>query len=173
MDDSFYDIVLRSLRQITRAIDIYSRELAKKYKLTGPQLVCLRCIAQIKPTTTKELSLRVVLSQATVTRILDRLEDRGLVERQRSPKDKRKVTVRITEAGEELLSVAPIPLQQKLAKRLSSLGEAEQIRISGVLKQVVEMMEAGDLDASPMLAAGPVDASPSEVVDFLESDASD
>lgn len=162
--------ILRSLRRITRAIDLHSRQLAKEYKLTAPQLICLRFLASNGTTMPSTLAKEVSLSQATVTGILDRLETRGLVTRQRDTADKRRVIVGLTRAAWELVRSAPLPLQQRFSARLQNLPVSEQERIVAVLEEIVEMMEAEDIDASPLLAAGPVAAEPGEVSDFLEDD---
>jgi len=170
MDTEHEESILRSLRRITRAIDLHSRQLAKEYKLTAPQLVCLRYLFNNGKSMPSMLAREVALSQATVTGILDRLEARELVTRQRDTADKRRVIVALTGEAREVVVTAPLPLQQRFAARLRGLPEAEQHRIAGVLDEIVEMMEAEDLEASPVLSAGPIAAEPSDVADFLEGD---
>lgn len=170
MPSPYDDSILRSLRRITRAIDLYSKQLASSHRLTGPQLVCLRVLSQHELMSPSELSNQVSLSQATVTGILDRLARQDLVSRQRSSKDRRRVELRLTQAGKKLAETAPMPLHQRFAQELDQLPPEQQARIDQVLAQVVEMMEAEALDAAPMLAAGPVDAKPDEVADFLQSE---
>lgn len=168
MTSRFNDSILRSLRRITRAIDLYSKKLAANHQLTGPQLVCLRVLSQVDQMSPSELSKQISLSQATVTGILDRLERQELLTRQRSSIDKRRVNIKLTPTGHNLVESAPTPLHQRFAQQLAELPNEKQVLIDQILAQVVEMMEAEDLDAAPMLAAGPVDVEPTEVVDFLE-----
>jgi len=168
LSGTYDDSILRSLRRITRAIDLHSRKLAREYKLTGPQLVCLLQLSQHGRMTPSKLAAEVALSNATVSGILDRLEVRSLVVRERSTTDKRRVNVRLTDAGHQLVSDAPTPLQRRFSRRLAALPQAEQDAIDATLQRIVEMMEAEELDAAPMLAAGPMTAEPSEVVEFLE-----
>lgn len=158
--------ILRSLRRISRAIDLYSRHLAKHYRLTGPQLVCLRAIAA-GPLCASALARDVSLSKATVTGILDRLEARGFIRRSRSTDDRRRILVDLTPAGRELLDRAPTPLQQRFAGRLAGLQDAAQAEMDAVLERIVCMMEAEDLDVAPLLAAGPADTTAGSVLEFL------
>jgi DNA-binding MarR family transcriptional regulator len=148
--------ILRSLRRITRAIDLYSRQLAKQFKLTGPQLVCLRHIRRVGPLMPSELAKAVALSQATITGILDRLFAQGLVSRERSDEDRRRVIVALTSRGIELVESLPSPLQERFANRLAALPEGNQQVIDTILKQIVTMMEADDLEAAPVLQAGSI-----------------
>ena len=110
MSSPFEDQILGSLRRITRAIDLYSRQLAARYGLTGPQLVCMRALEALGPSTPSTLARHVDLSQATMTGILDRLEQNGLVRRERNQDDRRRVTVSLTESGAGLLGRAPSAL---------------------------------------------------------------
>jgi DNA-binding MarR family transcriptional regulator len=167
MPSSYDESILRSLRRITRAIDLYSRELASRHRLTVPQLMCLRHLARVDEVTSGALSAEVALSQATVTGILDRLEGRGLIQRRRDLLDKRRVLVSVTADGRKLVSNAPAPLQKQFADHLARLPIEEQAAIDRVLGQIVRMMSADELDAAPILAAGPTEADAGALVEFL------
>jgi DNA-binding MarR family transcriptional regulator len=146
--------ILRSLRRIARAIDLHSRQLATQWRLTTPQLVCLRQIRRDGDESTPgRIAKAIHLSQATVTGILDRLSARGLVSRERSEEDRRRVIVRLTDAGRSIVETAPSPLQENFAERLMQLSEAEQAHIDGVLERIVRMMEADRVDASAWVHA--------------------
>lgn len=154
--------ILTSLRKITRAIDLYSHRIARQYKLTGPQVVCLRQLERDGTSSPGELARAVSLSQATITGILDRLEARGLVRRERSTADRRRVILELTDKGVELAANAPSPLQERFARNLAALPEENQAVIATVLGQVVSMMEAQELEAAPVLQAGSILDGPTE-----------
>jgi DNA-binding MarR family transcriptional regulator len=154
--DAIEESILRSLRRITRAIDLYSRRLSKQYKLTGPQLVCLRYVKARGPLAPSELAEAVALSQATITGIIDRLHAQDLVTRDRNEQDRRRVIVALTQKGETLVESLPSPLQERFAKRLATLPSENQEVIDTILKQIVAMMEAEELDAAPVLQAGSI-----------------
>ena len=95
-DDAIALDVLRTIRRIVRRIAIHSRQLLRDVGLTVPQMVCLRAIDDrggADGVTVAEVSHRVQLSPATVSRIIDRLVAAGLVTRERSATDRRKVRV--------------------------------------------------------------------------------
>lgn len=148
----FEEDVLRSLRRITRAIDLHSRHLATTFGLTGPQLVCLRVVADQGPLSPSQLAREVALSQATITGIVDRLATRQLLTRERINTDRRLVTVSLTDAGRALIQAAPSPLQERFAERLAALSDKEQASIRMTLAQIVQMMDGSDLDAAPVLS---------------------
>lgn len=145
------DDILRALRRISRAIDLHSKHLASTFGLTGPQLVALRSIGQLGDVAPSELAREVSLSQATMTGIIDRLAARQLVTRERSTQDRRRVTVRLTDAGRALIEQAPSPLQERFVERLVRLEVTEQDAIRASLERIVEMMGGDDLDAAPLL----------------------
>lgn len=153
-----YDLrILRALRRITRAVALHSRQLSACSRITGPQLVCLRTIIDKGPLTATAISREVHVSASTVVGILDRLEDKSLITRERGRADRRIVFVTATEAGRKLAEETPSPLQQKLAEALQALPELEQATITLSLEKVVDLIESdhrpagADDSQSPML----------------------
>lgn len=150
-----YDLrVLRALRRIIRAVDLHSRKLLAQHKVTGPQLVCLLAVEEHEPVTGSVIARQVHLSPSTVIGILDRLEAKALVRRERDAKDRRLVHVWLTEQGKAVVASAPLPLQDTLAAAMKELPESELATIAESLDRVVEMMEARHIDAAPILETG-------------------
>jgi DNA-binding MarR family transcriptional regulator len=135
--------ILRALRRITRSVALHSRQLAACSHITGPQLVCLRTVMQKGPMTATAISREVHVSPSTVVGILDRLEDKGLIERERGREDRRIVFITVTEAGRQLVRDTPSPLQQKLADALKALPAEERATITSSLERIVGLMESG------------------------------
>jgi len=134
-----------------RATSLYSRKLEKSLGLTVPQLMIIRAIGSKGVLTASELAREVSLSQATVTTILNRLEQRQLLTRERSETDRRRLKLKLTEAGKSVFHEAPQPLQNTFSTRFDALSQWEQHQIVASLTRVAEMMDAGDLDVLPLL----------------------
>ena len=145
------------MRRVIRATDLHSRHLVKTTGLTAPQILLLQTIRNKGEVTIGELASEISLSQATVTTILDRLEKRDLVFRVRSKEDKRKVHAYLTDQAVETLKEAPIPLQDHFAREFSGLKVWEQTMIIASLQRIAHMMDAQDIDASPVLDVGLLD----------------
>ena len=160
--------VMAALRRIIRAIDLHSRTLVQRCDLTGPQLLVLKTVAEGRPQTVSSIAAAVNLSQATVTGILDRLERKQMVTRSRSSEDRRKVLVAVTERAERALAEAPPLLQEHFVTGFARLPDWEQTQILSSLQRVVSLMEAGGLEAGPILSTGPLDAGPEETGAFLQ-----
>jgi DNA-binding MarR family transcriptional regulator len=165
MADDFEEEILRSLRRVTRAIDLHSRWLATTFGLTGPQLVCLRVIVERRSISPGQLAREVALSQATITGIVDRLAARQLVTRARDAPDRRLVSVSATDAGRALVSEAPSPLQDRFVQRLRSLSEEDRNAMRETLRKIVEMMDGEAIDAAPVLSSGGDVVAPEQVAE--------
>jgi len=151
-----YVDVLVALRRIMRAADLYSQRLRRSGGLTTPQLLVLQAAERLGELGVGRIAQEVRLSQATVTTIVDRLEARGLLVRDRSAADRRRVQLRLTEAGSATLEGAPPPLQQEFLQRFSALPQWEQSMIAAALQRTAALMDAEELDASPMLLTGEI-----------------
>ncbi|CAG20737.1 MarR family winged helix-turn-helix transcriptional regulator [Photobacterium profundum] len=152
-----HEEVLIALRQIIRAIDLHSRKLNKDAGLTGPQLVLMRAIRDSgEKVTIRQLSNNTNMSQATATTILDRLEKRELVVRERSKLDKRKVHAHLTEKGIEVIAKAPLPLQDSFVSQYQDLDDWEQSLLLSSVQRISSMMKAEHLNVAPLLEVGSI-----------------
>lgn len=155
------DDVLISIRRIIQSVDLHSRYLVRHFGLTGPQLIILQVIARQREISISEIAKTVSLGQPTVTGILERLENRGLIIRRRSRRDKRRVFISATEACLQVMEKAPPPLQEHFIEAFGSLQDWEQSMILAALQRIVSLMDARAIEAAPILAeAGPISAEP-------------
>jgi len=148
--------VLRSIRQIVRRISEHSRYLSREVGLTIPQLMCLKAIGELDGEdpdglTVARVADAVQLSAATVSRIVDRLVKAGLVQRERSERDRRRVCLALTDVGLERFQALPTPMQERFVDSLMALGEDERATLLSALRRIGAMMDATDVDAAPML----------------------
>ncbi|MDY3563180.1 MarR family transcriptional regulator [Gemmata sp. JC673] len=104
-------------------------ELFARYELTPQQYNALRLLRATQPGTlrTLDLAARLVSRAPDVTRMLDKLAERKLVDRQRSEANRREVHVSITPAGVALLDELHAPLRECHARQLGHLSR-EQLR---------------------------------------------
>jgi DNA-binding MarR family transcriptional regulator len=150
------ELILIALRRVMRAVDIHSRRLMQSHGLTGPQALVLQAVVSRVEISAGELAGRISLSQATVTDIVSRLEQRGLLTRARSEVDRRKVIIRPTLAGITLMQAAPPLLQETFTRRFAELKQWEQLQLLASLQRIAELMDAERLDAAPLLSSGSV-----------------
>ena len=132
--------IIMRLRQILQEMSRHSKKLLEKYEITIPQLICLQEIFKHGPISLGALTKIVFLNNSTVTGIVDRLENRGLVQRTRISKDRRQVHDEITGTGIEFVKKAPAPLRKTFFNRLAALEEEKITLILWSLEMLVDML---------------------------------
>ncbi|HLS68238.1 MAG TPA: MarR family winged helix-turn-helix transcriptional regulator [Kiloniellales bacterium] len=154
---------LIALRRILRATEFSARRLAKNAALTNSQLIVLQILGEEGEASAGAIAKRTALSQATVTSLLDRLEGRDLLRRRRGDRDRRRVWVELTPAGQAMLEQFPSSLQTQFQGEFDQLADWEQAWIVAALERVAAMLKADRIDAAPMLEMG-------EIADALIAD---
>jgi DNA-binding MarR family transcriptional regulator len=103
-----------SLARTASLLEWRGTEMLKPYGIPPTQYNALRILrgAGKLGLACSEIGERMINRDPDVTRLLDRLERRGLVERSRERKDRRVITARITSAGLELLSTLDGPVEE-------------------------------------------------------------
>ena len=103
---------------------LFKAELAP-YGVTPGQYAVLRCLWDENAQTARKLADRLALDGSTITGLLDRMEQKGLIEKLADPKDRRALQVVLTETGRKLQK----PLSQAILnanhKALLSLDEIQ------------------------------------------------
>jgi DNA-binding MarR family transcriptional regulator len=162
MTETRTDDVLIALRRIMRATELNSRGLAKKSNLTPSQLIVLQLIANGRRVTPGYIADKSTLSHATVTALLQKLESRGLISRQKDDTDKRRQHIMVTELGITTISTAPDILQTQFQKQFGEIDEWEQNFLLSALQRVASMLDADQIDAAPILHYGEINIAGSE-----------
>jgi DNA-binding MarR family transcriptional regulator len=103
--------------------------LLKRWELSPAQYNVLRILRGAEPDglNCRGIGQRMIAHDPDITRLLDRLEKRGLAQRQRDRVDRRVITTRITETGLALLAQADRPVEEFNRQLMGSLG-AERLR---------------------------------------------
>lgn len=120
--------VLLNLQRTAQALSSASAELLKPYELTAVQYNVLRILrgAGVVGLKCNEISERLVTKDSDITRLLDRLESRSLIKRERAANDRRAVLVQITDEGSKLLAELDEPVVRASRQQLGHL-EPEQL----------------------------------------------
>jgi DNA-binding MarR family transcriptional regulator len=135
--DSLEQEVFLNLWRTYDRLRAWEDELFRGFDLTPQQYNVLRLLAAARPEPIPTLVLadRLVSRAPDITRMLDKLEQAGLVGRIRPPENRRQVLVSITDAGRKLLDAVAEPLRDCHAKQLGHLTKTE-------LKQLIALLRA-------------------------------
>ena len=142
--------VIDNLRRIVETVKQHSRTVEQKTGLTGPQLWALKILAGSAPLRLCELASRMYLRPATTVGIIDRLEGRGLVTRDRSREDRRAVDIALTEAGKDVLAKAPEVTQVMLLQGLDQLTEDEFAHVMEGMQLMTRILGAENIKPQPL-----------------------
>lgn len=161
MEEIDYSDILVSLRKIIRSINLESKQIEKEHGISIPQLLCLSYLNK-RPdfrATSTELKNFLNLNASTVTGIVSRLEKKGMLARLPKAGDKRVSYIVITSKGAEIIEKIPPLMHDKLSAKLKQLPASKLRDIQSAVHLLIEFMDAGNLDASPMITMqDPVDS---------------
>jgi DNA-binding MarR family transcriptional regulator len=122
---------------LLRTTDLLSRRLAQVLKtedLSPTQYNVLRILrGSPEGLPCGEISNHMITRDPDITRLLDRLEKRGLISRGREAKDRRMVLARITPEGLKILARLDEPVQKTHRKQLGHLGRERLRQLSELL----------------------------------------
>jgi DNA-binding MarR family transcriptional regulator len=123
-----------------------NRQDFAEYGLTGAQYGVIRCLGEgpEEGLPLSELSERLLMTCGNITCVVDKLEEAGLVRRERSVADRRVIHAQLTPRGRELFDRAVPAHRQRLQERFSGLSPAEQAELAHLLRRLYEALEATD-----------------------------
>ena len=139
-----------------RAVDLHSKRLERQAGLTVPQILIMQAVQEAGVLQVSEIARRVSLSHSTVTSVLDRLEKKEVVQRNKIETDHRVVRVTLTIKGMEQITNAPELLQKDFVDRFQHLELWEQTMLTSAVQRIASLMDAQTVDASPILQAGEI-----------------
>jgi DNA-binding MarR family transcriptional regulator len=154
------EVALVALRRVLKATASNVKSVALKTGLTASQLLVLQVLRTQGDTLTGDLARAVDLKQATISILIDKLQENGLVDRRRGETDRRRVWVRLTDKGRTALDGAPDLLQDRFRTRFGKLADWEQASITASLLRVVSLLDAEKIEASPILDVADVNDPP-------------
>jgi DNA-binding MarR family transcriptional regulator len=144
--DSLEQEVFLNLWRTYDRLRALEEELFGRHDLTPQQYNALRLLRAACPGSlpTLVLASRLVSRAPDITRLLDRLEERGLVTRDRPSDNRRVVQVSITEAGLALLRELAGPVRACHARQLGHLSPAQLRALADLLRQARRPHEEPD-----------------------------
>ena len=136
-----------AVRAVVRALRINTRAIELEIGISLAQLFVLQQVAQRPATSLNDLAERTATHQSSVSVVVRRLVERGLVTRRADTADKRRVQIELTPAGQKLLVGAPETIQTRLMDALQDLNAYERKQLAQLLTKWLDA--AGISYASP------------------------
>jgi len=141
--------ILDSIRRIVRALRVSSRFVERDMGISGAQLFVLQKLADGSALSVNELASRTLTHQSSVSVVVSRLIERGLVLKIVSKKDARKLELRLSKKGSAFLQRAPSTMQERLISAVEGLSAKQRAALSDLLEIVV--IKSGLVNDAPQL----------------------
>ena len=124
------------LMRVAETLMVASQRDFAKGKLTVSQFGVLEALYHLGPMCQRDAAKKILKSTANITTVVDNLEKRGLVERQRSSEDRRYIALHLTDEGRNLIGRIFPSHVQGIVKNLSALTTEEQQQLAHLCKKL-------------------------------------
>jgi MarR family 2-MHQ and catechol resistance regulon transcriptional repressor len=130
---------VQALVQAYQAFESYSAAHIREMGLTPPQFDIIATLGNTSGMTATELGEKTLITKGTLTGVVDRLADRGWVERIAHERDRRCQTVRLTPSGEDLFARAFPAHMERLGACFGGSSAAEHKRWQTALRTLEQV----------------------------------
>ncbi len=137
---------LNSMRRVFHALRAWAQEAETGSGISGAQLFVLQQLGHASAPSLKSLAQRTLTSTAAVSVVVSRLVGRGLVRRQASRLDGRRVVLTLTAAGRSVLSRAPEAPQLRVLSALRRMPRRELAAFARQFERFVDELGIGTLE---------------------------
>ncbi len=131
-------IILDGIRRLVQSIRVASRDSEKKVGLSAAQLFVLHKLGEESELSVNELAEHTLTHQSSVSVVVQKLADQGLVTRTKSKTDARQLNISLTRKGKALLKKAPHAVQDTIITALESMKADSRSQLSKTLQQFLQ-----------------------------------
>lgn len=136
--------VLKKFRIIFGSVRQHFREIEQTCGVTGSQLWILQEVAQNPDIGVSILAERLSIHQSTCSQLVEKLVSRGLINKERSKEDQRRVGLCLTAEAAKILKNAPGPAEGILPEALQALPESALLALDKSLLDVIGQLRVHD-----------------------------
>jgi len=136
--------ITQQLRILFKAVQAHSKKVEKVCGLSSAKLWMLHEICNEPGIKVSQLANVLSIHPSTCSNMLDKLEDKKLIHRNRSRTDQRTVHLYPTEQGAKLLQMAPSPPQGKLSSTLQKLSQKQLAGLETSLEALMDALHYED-----------------------------
>jgi len=143
---------LDAFRRIVQALRVASRDAEQRLGISGAQLFALQRIAEYPGASVNEIAALTFTHQSSVSVVIQRLVQQGLVAKIRVSDDRRRQELTLTPKGHRVMQRAPSAMQERLIAAIASLRPGDRRSLARSLERVA-LFVAPDIEHAhaPML----------------------
>jgi len=138
--------VLIALRRIVRYLRLADRDVEAACDVSAAQLFVLHTLVDEPAQSLSEIAARTLTDQSSVSTVVARLVEKGLVKRTPSRTDRRRAELRITAAGQRMVDRAPRVPQAQMITAIRALGPAKQAELARALDLLSQVIGANHVE---------------------------
>jgi len=142
--------ILDSIRRLVRLLRLADRAAQNELGLSGAQLFVLQELGKTPSLSLNELAERTRTDQSSVSVVVTRLVDAGLVARDRDPRDARRLVLTLSKAGLAAVRRSSPAAQERIIDIVETMSAAERKRFADSFERLVDELGA-DKSIPPML----------------------
>jgi DNA-binding MarR family transcriptional regulator len=135
---------LRRLWRLNHALEMLSSRMDHRLGVTTQQRLVIRCVGKYPGVTAGQLATLLHVDPGTASATLKRLEEKGLLERRRDPRDLRRTTLGLTAKGRRLDRPQQGTVEEASERLLSEIPAEDAIKVAVILERFTMLLAAGD-----------------------------
>ena len=132
--------VLNSFRCLVKSLRVADRAGLKEHGLGASQVYVLHELERDSPLSINELAERTATDQSTVSVVVAKLIAKGLVVRERSEKDARRLELTLTARGHRVVRELPPPIQHSIIEGVQRLAPARAKELAASLQEICDVL---------------------------------
>lgn len=144
---SYSHIILNALRRLVSTLHVASRQTEKQLGMSTAQLFALQKLQDGQKRSLNELALLTYTHQSSLSVVVRKLVDKGLVQSSPSPADSRRLMLGLTAKGRRLLDKAAASVPDLLLKALAEMDPKDQIQLGRLLNELLDRAALSDAKA--------------------------
>jgi DNA-binding MarR family transcriptional regulator len=129
--------ILDSIRRIVQALRVSSRAAERDLGLSSPQLFVLHTVQQAEGLSINEIAERTLTHQSSVSVLVSRLEEKGMLSKRASAEDARRTEIMLTAEGRAALRKTPHAAQEQIVRAIATLSISDQNQLASLLGAIV------------------------------------
>ncbi|MGE0400641.1 MAG: MarR family winged helix-turn-helix transcriptional regulator [Kofleriaceae bacterium] len=130
-------LFMHSLWELSHALQVASKRMARNIGVTGPQRLVIRILGQSPGITARELANTLGIHPSTLTGVLARLERSGFIARKIDPQDRRRARFELTAAGQRVDRERRGTIESAVRRAMSRAGDTNVARSAEMLSILV------------------------------------
>lgn len=143
--------ILDAVRRLVRMLRVSDRSAQSRLGISGAQLFVLRELGKTPGLSLNELAARTRTDQSSVSVVVGRLFDAGLLTRERDDRDARRLILNLTSEGRALMARAPSTAQERMLEVFDGMPDADRKRFADEFEDMLGKIGASVDGAAPML----------------------